>query len=244
MRKFFLITFIVHCVSANRLFSQTDSDSNSSKAALQNAIDLYYAVTGENAHLYIGSQSAGYDKKIIGNPFFDTIAVQNGSIYYNGTLYKSIPMLYDILNDDILINKYNQNYYIRLANEKVGYFSILKHNFIRIVPDSADKTLPGIGFYDRIYNGKTEVIVKRKKLIMDDPPISNEIVTRFVQYNSYFVKKNHAYFQVVTKSSLSKLFEGKYKEIRRYLKKSKIKFRKQPELALIKAAQYYDQLTN
>lgn len=153
-------------------------------------------------------------------------------------------MLYDILNDEIMINKYNQNYFIRLANEKVAYFSILTHTFIRIVPDSTSKILPGMGFYDRVYNGKTEVLVKRKKIIKEDPPSGNELVSKFVQHNSYFVKMHNAYFQVATKNSLSKLFKDKYKEIRRHLKKDKIKFRKQPELAIIKAAQYYDLLTN
>ena len=244
MRKFFLLSFMLHCFSSHPLFSQTNPDSVSSATALQNTIDFYYSVTGENAHLYIGSEYGGYNNRIIGNPYFDTASFENGSIYYNGTLYNKVPMLYDIWNDNVIIYKYKQNYRIRLVNEKVSYFSILAHTFIRIVPDSTGKVLPGIGFYDRVYDGKTEVLVKRNKIIKDDPPIANEISSRYLQRNSYFVKKHNVYFQVSTRKSLLELFDDRDKEIRKYLRKNKIKFRKQPEYTIIKAAQYYDLLTN
>ncbi len=243
MRKLFLFTFILPILSSDLLFSQSNPDSVSSATALQNSIDFYYSFTGENSHLYIGTEYGGYNIRIMGNPYFDTVAMQSGSIYYNGTLYNNVPMLYDILNDDVIINRYNQNFRIRLTKEKISYFSVLTHTFIRIVPDSTGKVLPGIGFYDRIYNGKTEVLVKRTKDIKDDPTIANEIISRFLQHNSYFVRKHHLYFQVATRKSLLKLFDDRDKQIRKYLRKNKIKFRKQPEYTIVKAAQYYDQLT-
>lgn len=239
-----IFALILQCFSSSLLFSQIAPDSIPSNVALQNTINFYYSVTKENAHLYIGSEYAGYDNRVIGNPFFDTATAQNGSIYYNGTFYRKVPMLYDILNDDILVNRYNQYYFIRLAKEKIGYFSILTHNFIRIVPDSNNKALPRAGFYDVVYNGKTEVLVKREKTIKDDQPITYELISRYIQHNSFFVKIQNTYFEVSTKKSLFKIFDSKYREIRSYLKKNKIKFRKQPELAIIKAAQYYDLLTN
>ncbi|HXB45289.1 MAG TPA: hypothetical protein VNV85_14585 [Puia sp.] len=244
MRKLFLFTFMLPILSSDLLFSQSNPDSVSSATALQNSIDFYYAFTGVNSHLYIGTEYGGYNIRIIGSPYFDTAAMQNASIYYNGTLYYNVPMLYDILNDDVIINRYNQNFRIRLAKEKISYFSLLAHTFIRIVPDSTGKALPGIGFYDRIYNGRTEVLVKRTKAVKDEPLIGNEIVSRFLQHNSYFVKKHNIYFQVGTRKSLLKLFDDRDKQIRKYLRKNKIKFRQQPENTVVKAAQYYDQLTN
>ena len=160
------------------------------------------------------------------------------------SLYKNIPLLYDIVNDEIVINKYNQTYLMNLPEEKISFFSMLTDTFIRIVPDSAGKALPGIGFYNRIYNAKMQVLVKRKKVLTEDPPAYGVSQFHYLQRNSYFVKKQKIYFQVSSRKSLFKLFDDKSKEIRRYLRKNKIDFKEQPENAIVQAAQYYDLLTN
>lgn len=245
MRNNFLLAFLLPCFVNNLLFSQTGTaDSTSSGPALQNTIDLYYTITGENAHLYSGSEYVRTNSTVIGHPYFDTTSLLNGSIYLSGTLYKNIPLLYDILHDDIIINKYNQNYFIRLPGEKIDFFSIATDTFVKVVPDSADKVLPGIGFYNRIYNGKTEVIVKRKKVLNEDPPANGVSQFHYLQHNSYFVKKKNVYFQVSSRKSLFKLFDDKNKEIRKYLRKNKINFKEQPEYAILQASKYYDLLTN
>jgi hypothetical protein len=245
MRKNFLPLFLLQCFFNNLLFSQNGpADSASASPALQNTIDFYYTITGENAHLYSGSEYVMANSAVIGHPYFDTTAMVNGSIYFSGTLYKNVPLLYDILHDDIIINKYNQNYFIRLPGEKIAFFSISKDTFVRVVPDSANKALPGIGFYDRIYNGRTEVIVKRKKVLNEDPPANGVSQFHYLQRNSYFVKKQHIYFQVSSRKSLLKLFDDKNKDIRRYLRKNKINFKDQPEYAILQASKYYDLLTN
>ena len=101
-----------------------------------------------------------------------------------------------------------------------------------------------VGFYQRIYNGKTEVLVRRKKIIRDDPVTNGELKSRYIQLNNYYVKKKGVYSEVNGKKSLFRLFGDKDKEIRKYFKANKIKYNKFPELAIAKAAEYYDLLTN
>lgn len=245
MRKKIPFTFIISLLINNLVFSQTVlTDSLSTEAAFQNTIDLYYSAIGENAHLYNGSENIGYNTTVIGHPYLHTTEMEAGSLYYDGTLYKNIPFLYDIFNDELIINKYNQNYKITLASEKISYFSYASGTYIRIVPDSADKVLAGIGFYNRIYNGKTTVLIKRKKTIREDAVTTGVATSRFIQQNTYFVKRGNSYSRVSSKKSLIKLFNEQSKEIRKYLKKNKIDFKSQPEYAIVEAARYYDLLTN
>ncbi len=244
MRKS-LVFIILFCSFYYHSFSQAAGiDSVSENPSLKNIVSLYYRSTGENSHLNNGSEYAGYDVNFIGNPFFDTTAMQPGSVYYDGTLYENLPILFDICNDAVIINRYNQDFRIRLVNEKIGYFSLLSHTFVRIVPDSASRLVIGIGFYDRVYKGKMEVLVRRKKIIKDDPVVNGEIKSRYKAVENYFIKRNNAYFPVRTEKSVVRLFKDRDKEIRRYIKKNKLSFKKQPEYAIIQVARYYDQLTN
>jgi hypothetical protein len=219
-------------------------DNTSVNTALQNTIDFYYASIGENAHLYIGSEHTGYNTSVTGHPYLDTTEMQIGSIFCSGILYKNIPLLYDIANDEIIINKYKQSYLISLPHEKIGFFSIRADTFVMVMPDTAARNLPAAGFYNRIYNGKTLVLVKRKKILNEDPPANGASKFHYVQRNTYFVKKEKTYFRVTSKRSLFKLFDDKGKDIRRYLRKNKINFNDQPEYAIAQAARYYDSLTN
>jgi hypothetical protein len=49
---------------------------------------------------------------------------------------------------------------------------------------------------------------------------------------------------VSTESDVLKVFKDKRKDISKYLRQNKIKFKKDHEFAMIKMAEYYDQLTH
>jgi hypothetical protein len=228
-----------------KVFPQTGlHDSSNASPALQSAISLYYHVTGENNHLNKGSEYPGYDVNLIGHPYFDTTAMTPGWISYEGTRYSNVPMLFDVYEDAVVINRYEKNYKIRLANEKIDSFSFLSHTFIRIVPDSNGSPSAGIGFYNRLYNGKYAVFVKRRKIIKDDPVIHGEMKSRYLAIEDYFIKKNGVYYPVRTAKSVTGLLKDKDKDLRRFIKKNKLNFKKRPEYAIVQVVKYYDEITN
>jgi hypothetical protein len=106
--------FAAALLLSTKVFPQTGlHDSSTAGSALQSAVSLYYHVTGENIHLNKGTEYPGYDVNLIGNPYFDTTAMLPGWIYYDGTLYSNVPMLFDVYEDVIVINRYEKNYKIR-----------------------------------------------------------------------------------------------------------------------------------
>jgi len=225
-------------------FSQADqTDTSVFQQSLKNAISAYYNAIGENAHLYNGSEYVSFNYQSDKNPFFESISLMNGSIMYDNVLYPNVPLAYDIQKDEVIINKYDENYRIKLINDKIEFFSLDGHTFVRIVEDSTTSALPETGYYDLLYNGKVSVFAKRKKKY-EESITNTGAVTQFIEDDHYFIKKNNVYYAVGNKKSTLKVFKDKKKDIQKLLRKNKIKFSPNPEHGIVKAAQYYDQLKN
>jgi hypothetical protein len=244
MRSYCLIFTAMLFFACASCFSQADlTDSSVYQQSLKNAINSYYKAIGENAHLYNGSEYVSFNYQNGKNPYFQSIFLMNGSVLYDDVLYTDVPLTYDIYYDEVIINRYNQNYRIKLINDKVGYFSFAGHSFVRIVQDSTTGPLPGTGYYDRLYNGNVVVLAKRKKKF--EETINNgSAATQYVEDDRYFIKKSNVYYPVSNKQSILRVFKDKKKDIQKLLKKNKIKFKPNPEFGIVKAAQYYDQLKN
>jgi hypothetical protein len=99
------------------------------------------------------------------------------------------------------------------------------------------------GFYDLLSDGNSRLLVKRRKIIKETIT-SNELHREFIHKNYYFIEKDGVYNPVKNKRSALKVLSDQKKEIRQYLKKNKIKFRKNRELALVSMVAYYNQATD
>ena len=221
--------------------SLNDSTSNPSDTSF--AVNQYYSSIGENAHLYNGPEYLTYDKRIAGNPFFKTDSLTSGDIAYDGSHYFNIPMLYDIIYDEVVINRYQQNFRISLLREKMKGFTFLNHTFYRMEKDSLHGVLLSPGFYDQLYQGKITVLAKRKKKILEKIEYTMNTIS-YLADDHFYINRNNTYFEVTNKASLLKVFSNKKKEIRKFLRKHKLKFKTDQEKAILQSAAYYDQLSS
>jgi len=201
---------------------------------------LFYSSINENAHLYNGTEYIMYDQHIKGDPYYSIADMKEGSVFYDGTLYQNVPMLYELTTGNLVIRQYNNGVLMNLINEKIGYFTLLNHTFIHLVPDSANNIISN-GFYDRIYNGSAVVYVKRQKIAFEDPSTFEK---SFIIKDRYFIYKGNSCYPVSDESDVLKVFKDKKKDISKYLRQNKIKFKKDREFAMVKMAEYYDQLTH
>jgi hypothetical protein len=219
-------------------------DSNAVKSpAIGTAISFYNKYIGENSSLFNGSEYVAYDFRIRGHQYFEWRALQKGTVNYDNTLYEGVNIGYDIARDELITYRYNDNLRIQLVSEKISYFSWPGHFFVRLLQDSSSKPLITTGFYERLYNGNIKLFAKRTKKVLELVTADGDDLW-FKESNAYFVKKNDQYFSVQTKSQLYELISDRKKDVKRYLRKNKIKFRKDPETTILTAIKYYDQLKN
>jgi hypothetical protein len=89
-----------------------------------------------------------------------------------------------------------------------------------------------------MYTGRIIVLVKRAKYI--EETIKDELEREFLPKDLYFIKKEGSYYAVKNYKGLLAILKDRSREVKQYLRRNKIKYRKGPENAIVKAAVYYD----
>ena len=236
-KRFFYILLI--CGLSQHVAAQNADDTTLHENAL-NAIGVYYQNLGEESPLYNGSEYIEYAYTLQeGHPFFQVVNFINGNVNVDGMIFHDVPMLYDIVKDQLIIQDFQKVYKINLPADRVRQFFLLGHLFVHLNASDQVKT----GFYDQLYKGKISLFAKREKKILEK--YSNIQISKVViSQNVYYIKKDGVYYTIKNKSSLFSALKSKKKEVQQYLKSNDIKFKREPERAMMMAVKYYDQLTN
>lgn len=236
------ILFLVFvCFACYTGYAQgANSPDSFTTSAESNAVSYYYQFIDKQSRLYNGVDHIGYPSKIKGFAYFSTDELQKGTVVYDGLLFKDVPMLYDLLKDQLVILHFNNLMKMSLITPKVKEFSVNGHHFIRIVKDSLHNQPLETGFYDALYSGKSAILVKRTKFV--EERVSDRLDQEFIERNTFYIQKDGAFKIVKNYKGLLHLFGDKAREVRRYLKKNKLKYRRDRETTIIKAATYYDTL--
>ena len=221
-----------------RINSQPINDSVFYNDALGSIKAAYYASLKADLHIYNGIEYDYFGRGSNGSPFFISDTMQQGSIFYDGNLYENIPLRYDMVNDALLVRYWKDNNTISLIRNKVLYFIILGHKFIRFNEnEQSEGDLSG--FYELLYNDeKTLVFAKRfKKLLLSSSP--DDKLGTFVQYNQYFIYKDEKYYPVSSQKDLQKIFGDKEQQVKKFLRTEKSRLKSNLEQLIVATALFY-----
>ena len=241
----FLFLLIMSLALASHAHAQTASAAqfpspSSDSTPLYNAILLYTRSNAAEARLYNGPLYAGYDHHAQGHPFFRSNSTLPGSLTYGDVLYPQVPLYYDLEKDVVVIPDRRNSVQIRLLSEKLSSFTVDGHTFIRLLPDSMAKDAPTPGFYELLYKGRIIALARYKKQVQTlGRPEENQ--TRYQQYDSWYLERDGKYYSIRNQRDLISVLG---KNLKDYLKKNNIAFKKNPAEALTKAAVFYSQPSN
>jgi hypothetical protein len=237
----FLLCFLVFVKMAGAQELAGDSLKNS----LFNAypVTLYFKAVGENAHIYNGYEYFTPDRNIKGSPYYLSDSPTPSDLIYDDSYYSNIPIMYDVVRDEVVINRLGQNFKISLVNDKLKSFVLRRHEFIRVSVDSLNSTQLPTGFYDRLYNGKTIVLAKRRTRLQETY-VYSQINYEYIRQDFYYMIVAGQIVQVDNKSSVLRLFNSKKSEIKSFIRKNKLNFKSDFEKTLVAVSAYYDQLTS
>ena len=241
LKQFFaaaaLCVFVLPAIAQNAVSPDTTGNTPADKA-----VSYYYNFIDNQSRLYNGNEHLGYSQRITGFAYFGENNWQTGTVLYDGLVFKNVPMLFDLYKDLVIVRHFNEYLKIALISPKVKSFTIADHHFIRIVQDSLTNPLLKTGFYDVLYDGNLTCLARRTKII--EETVTDHLEQEFVEKNFYYIKKNGVFKAVKSYKGLLEILKEHGKEIRRYLKKNKIKFRKNKETAIVTAVSYYDSPKN
>ena len=235
---------LIICLFSLSASAQTKlQDSLIFQSAISNTLAVYYSQLGDQSPLYNGSlyTPTGFTFRR-GIPYFPSEQFDSGSVVYDGITFGHLPLLYEDLRQ-LLITK-NDNYLLQLVNPRIRSFFISGHSFVRLVADSLNPGISRTGFYEVLYPGPSSVLKETFKKIIEQPSIEEYTVLRFIEVSyDYFIKSGNTYKRVKSAGQLTDILHDHQKEIRRFMKKNKLNFRRDRDNTLIQVAGYYDQIT-
>jgi len=238
-----IIIICLNTVFATWTFGQSSlPDSIFSAQVLAKSKADYNKQIGWQSRLFNGIKYVEYKPGYRGNAYYQSGEFQNATLHYDDVDLYDVPILYDLYREMVVIKYAGDTSYVSLINNKLDKFIICNHTFIRIDADKDQKEIK-TGFYELLYNGKSQLLKKYSKDIQQERSGLN-IQDVFNEHTAYFLLKNNSYYSVSGKRSLLNLFKDKKKEIDNYIKLNKIDFSDNKELAMVKVASYYDQLSN
>lgn len=243
MRKAILLLVLFSCISNIQTFAGSNGiDTAISVSNDSLAIQQYHRFLSHERALYNGVEYVPYStKQYNAHPFYQTEEFQKGSIFYDGVLYKDIPLQYDIIKTALIIFDPYQKFKLQLHNEKIDWFTIDTTTFVHLYIDPNNKTSIPTGFYHTRYNGKTSLIKKESKTIQEDPGIN--LVSHLVETPVYYIIKDNKHYLVAGKTSMLNVLKDKKNEIRQFIRQNNLDFSEQLESSLVTVVAYYNTIT-
>jgi hypothetical protein len=234
-----IVLTIVHPTNAQT----AKEDSIFYQAALSNTISIYKKQLGDQSPLYNGSRYSppGFIFRT-GSPYFISDSFDLGSVVYDDILFDSVYLMYEDMRE-LLVSR-NNNYLLQLVNQRVSSFIISGHPFIRLTEESLHPDIPKTGYYEILYQGRSQLLKKTFKTIIEEPSVyENTVIRHIEETENFYVRIGGSYHRVKSKAELLTLMHDHQKQIQKYIKKTKLNFRKNRENLLILTAEYYDQIS-
>jgi hypothetical protein len=240
MRKFLFLLAGSLWMSLSASGQVTDT-STVAEYAMGSPLALYQSATRYSPHLYNGPRYHIYDSRSKEHQFFESEDWQTGSVFYDGQLYRNISLMYDIFKGYVVVRHPERSGLVQLQSERIREFTIANNRFIKIEKNEEKGADIPTGFYQLLYDGKTQVLARRVKERQEQIE-NNKITVYFPPKNFFYIKKDGVYHIIRSKKAALALFNDQKSALRKSLRESRINYRKSRDLALVQMATQYDKL--
>ena len=207
------------------------------KVKTDSVINLYFSNQYKELAIYNGRLFRGHEYGIKGHGFYFSSDWQKGNVLYEGIWYNDIPMRYDIFKDQLMVNHPN-NITIILFGERVQEFHFTGMDFFRFNPGI--KNEPAAKIYQLLSDGKIKIYARRSK-ILEENLENKKVEKKFIDAHKFYLVKDGNFHLIRNKNSILNLLSDRRQEIKKELKKSNIRFKTDPEKAIIHIADFYNQ---
>lgn len=236
--KYDLISFLsilIFLFVSDKLNSQTATNNNEEIIQIYQYAKEKYGTDDEliNGLIYLPENPYAN-----GNRFFLSDDYLKGNIYKQGIVFENQSMKYDIENDDLVLHgKLKRSFIdILLHKSQIDSFTIADRFFINSSHLFSTDTLNR--FFELIFRNNTTFLTEYYKEFRAD---YNE-KTPHGRYTSakkrYFIFKDDRLYDVTRKSKFLRFFKDNKRDIRKFMKKNKIRYRKAQQTELKRLMEY------
>jgi hypothetical protein len=176
---------------------------------------------------------------IIGSPFFNVEYIEGTVTLTNGKIYENIPLKYNSLKDELYFKNPKDGSLLSFI-VPVKEFELSGTTYISGLP-AIDK-FTNKSYYGLLADGKIKLLVKNYTSIFEVKPYNSATTEKRYENNvSYYILNDGAMSRFKpSKKDFLILFQDKSSEIDSFLKKEKIDFKNNKDLA--KVFGYYNKI--
>lgn len=239
MRKkgiFFLC--LVLCLSA---IQKGNGQNLPGDSLMRKASSDYLRLMKQQASLYNGAEYIAPKQLVEGFPFFGQEQYFDGMLISSGVSFFNVPIQYDLVRDALLLWSYDQSILLMLNAEKIERFQLGKESFIRSSLIRQNNAEAPKGFFQIIHEGKYLAVAKKQKVVVQKSA-SDKSYAFYKQFNAYYLVIDGEWKQVNSKKNVLSILNKKRDDIKRYISKQELNFRKDPEVFLREVMAYYESL--
>ena len=185
-----------------------------------------------------------YSKIYKGNPFLAESYWPKATLSYGGKQYSGFQLNYDLYEETLVLlyEKENQTKYIVLFKDYLDSLSytdsatLQSHKFVYIqLPDNRKKAL-----YEKAYEGESTFLIRHRCSVTGDP--SGAFAGRYQRSFEYYIQSRGSYERVYSRSTLLDALEAYRPEIKKYIRKNRLKINSKKAEPIISVLEYFDQL--
>lgn len=238
--KLFMTAISVFC--AVQAYAQNNTEAVLVAKGQQHAITIYKKALNAESGLYNGPFYIDYLQTISeGNPFLDNnLQMVLGSVFYDDVLYENEPMMYDIYKKKLIVNSPATNIRFTLVNDRIGYFVINGRQFRNLKADSILK-IPS-NFYEVLFSGNRISSYQLHQKTPKDDLSGRFYKIKLLDKNSFFIEKGGAIKEINRKRDVLDILNDKRQEVSQFIRKEKLRFRKNIKDDLATITQFYEGL--
>lgn len=178
-----------------------------------------------------------------GDPYFNELDWQTGSVESAYGNFHDLLLRYNIQMQELVLQKTLQDgetAFVMLNPEFISTFTIGVFYFIKADTENLHPDLSG--YVEMIYRGEISYLAKHNKMFVANYSRNSPQGSISGQNTRYFLLIGQNLHKVKSKRTLLKIFPDHKKEIKRFMKKEKIRFKKAGNNDLYKLMNYLDGL--
>ena len=230
----FLVCLVFSCCLRAQNTAGTQDQTTGTLAS-----QTFKKTLGASSVLYTGSEYIRRGTKTIGHPYYSTDQLQPFNIWYKGTGFETVPALFDLEKDQLIIEDYRKSLLIALVKAGIDSFQQGEHFFVKL------KNEPETPFMERLENGPLPLFCRRQKYLAPPAKAEENSLPFFVDLNNYYVLYRETLYTINDEKDLIKLLPDMRSKIKSVARSSDLRFKKDKENALRKLiANLYQTSTN
>jgi hypothetical protein len=202
--------------------AQTAVASDSSLQRAVQAARQRYLVGAPAPRLYNGvAYVSAAPANLTGQPFYQTSTPQPATLHYDGQEFANVRLLYEQVQDQVLLYDSTQVSPLQLIRQQVQSFELLGHRFVWL-PDAPAGGLAE-GFYDLVVDGPAQLLVKRSKKI-EAATGGYSLKGTYEEKTQFFIQRQGKFYVLTTLNQALKALADKKLDMQAYSRENRLRY--------------------